>query len=172
MPRRKRSRQTIEPKPEGETVTFSTRLTEEQRERVVKAADLKGWTPSNLIRIAALEKSAHIINTATRTKFDFSGLAQRIARQLVKVEIGVRIPHEDSGLEDLTFEQFADQFAADNDTYPAEAYTAELSAEELETFRSAARLGGSDFLNLIVEACESRLAPDRADLPKPVDPSS
>ena len=49
----------VEPEPEAkETTTFSVRLTEEQKDLLAKAAELRGWTPTNLLRVAALEKAA------------------------------------------------------------------------------------------------------------------
>ena len=66
-----------------DTATFSVRLTEEQRDIINKAAALRGWKPANLLRVAALEKAAHIINTTTQTKVDFRGLAYEVARTLL-----------------------------------------------------------------------------------------
>ena len=75
MPQKKRSQSTqsssksrkTEPQ---ESITFSTRLTPEQRDRIVEAAEIRSWTPSNLIRVAALEKAAHILNVSKPTKFE------------------------------------------------------------------------------------------------------
>ncbi|HYR91759.1 MAG TPA: hypothetical protein VE422_47365 [Terriglobia bacterium] len=66
-----------------DTVTLSVRLTEEQRERLVTAANFRGWTPTTLLRISAMEKAAHILNTATPTNIDLRKMAQAVAGRLM-----------------------------------------------------------------------------------------
>jgi len=64
------------------STTFSTRLTDKQKEWIEKAAEIKGWTPSNLFRIAAIEKAVHILNASSHTNFNFRLFAQETAMQL------------------------------------------------------------------------------------------
>jgi uncharacterized protein (DUF1778 family) len=65
-----------------DTATLSVRLTEEQRERLATAALLRGWTPTTLLRIAAMEKAAHILNTSTPTRLDLRKVADAVAGRL------------------------------------------------------------------------------------------
>src|SRR5438045_5669127 len=67
---------------EKDLSTLSVRFTDEQRDLLVRAAELRGWTPTALIRTAALERAAHIVNTSRVTKFDFKGLASELAERL------------------------------------------------------------------------------------------
>src|SRR5262249_25968751 len=88
MARKKASgtpRGSIESLPEEQqkdTTTFSIRLTEPERDRVTKAAQLKGWTPTNFVRTATLEKAAHVLNTSQVTNFNFKRLANTVAEHL------------------------------------------------------------------------------------------
>lgn len=150
MPRPKDGKKTTESQPKEQgTITFSTRLTEDQRDRVVEAAGVRGWSPSNLIRVAALEKAAHILNTSRQTRFDFKGLAHKIATQLMKPYV---------------------HWGTDPEDPEEEPYAESLSQPELNELKHAARLGGAELLNLVIDACESMTAPDRKDLPEPIDP--
>jgi uncharacterized protein (DUF1778 family) len=65
-----------------DTTTLSVRLTEEQRERLATASLLRGWTPTTLLRIAAMEKAAHILNTSTPTNMDLRKVAEAVAGRL------------------------------------------------------------------------------------------
>src|SRR4030095_3759193 len=65
-----------------DTATLSVRLTEEQRERLATAALLRGWTPTTLLRIAAMEKAAHILNTSIPTNVDLRKVADAVAGRL------------------------------------------------------------------------------------------
>ena len=48
------------------------RFTEEQRERLATAGFLRGWTPTNLLRVAELEKAAYVVNTHVLLRASFS----------------------------------------------------------------------------------------------------
>jgi hypothetical protein len=54
-------------------------LTEEQKERLEIAARLRGWTPTTLLRVAAMEKAAHVLNTTTPTNMDLRKIAEAVA---------------------------------------------------------------------------------------------
>src|SRR5689334_1306311 len=62
-----------------DSVTLSVRLTEEQRERLATAANFRGWTPTTLLRISAMEKAAHILNTTIPTNIDLRRIADAVA---------------------------------------------------------------------------------------------
>lgn len=155
-------------------ITFSVRLTEEQRDRLTKAAELRGWTPTNLLRIAALEKAAHIVNTSTLTKMDFRTLAMEIAsclfgerRAYTLSRGGERIQAE--VYEDLTVPLQLAQF--EDDFVPIEVEPKRMTVTQLEHLIRASRYGGSEFLSMVLDACSSVTAPDRSDLPDPIDPN-
>ena len=65
------------------TFTLSVPLTEEQKERLEIAARLRGWTPTTLLRIAAMEKVAYVINTTTPTNMDLRKMAEAVAGRLI-----------------------------------------------------------------------------------------
>jgi len=66
-----------------DTVTLSVRLNEEQKERLATAANFRGWTPTTLLRISAMEKAAHILNTTIPTNVDLRKMAEVVAGRLV-----------------------------------------------------------------------------------------
>jgi uncharacterized protein (DUF1778 family) len=66
-----------------DTITLSVRLTEEQRERLATAANFRGWTPTTLLRISAMEKAAHILNTTIPTNVDLRKMAEAVAGRLM-----------------------------------------------------------------------------------------
>ncbi len=161
---------------EPKEVTFSIRLTVEEHDRLVQAARLRGWTPTNLIRTATLERAAHILNTARVTTFNFKGLAVRVADQLFKPRtysiasipfneldqpVRVLLSHLDprNGIEDL-------------DPFSVKADLEALPIEVLSELKKAVRLGGSEFLIQILEYCEGVTASQRVDVPDPVEPTT
>jgi hypothetical protein len=66
-----------------DTITLSVRLNEEQKERLATAANFRGWTPTTLLRISAMEKAAHILNTTVPTNIDLRKIAETVAGRLV-----------------------------------------------------------------------------------------
>jgi uncharacterized protein (DUF1778 family) len=66
-----------------DTFTLSVRLNEEQRERLATAANFRGWTPTTLLRVSAMEKAAHILNTTVPTNIDLRKIAENVASRLV-----------------------------------------------------------------------------------------
>jgi uncharacterized protein (DUF1778 family) len=146
-----------------DSTTFSIRLTEEQRDLVMKAAAMRGWSPTNLIRTASLETAIHILNTTQLTKFNFKGLASEIADQLFKArKLMLMDPTGQWGLPE------EDEYGNPNVQVEPE----QLALSDLMKFKKASRLGGGEFLNLILDACEALTAEDRTDLPDPVDPDA
>lgn len=145
---------------EKDITTFSIRLTDEQRDLLMRAADLKGWTPTNLIRTATLERAAHIINTSRVTKFAFKSIAAEVARRLFE---GLDVKHPLSR-DDVESINYAD------DPPVVDVRVPPLPISDVFKLKEAARLGGSEFLNLIVEFAEGLTASQRNDLPEPIDP--
>lgn len=154
-----------QPGGDKDTTTFSIRLTDEQRDRVMRAAQLKGWTPTSLIRTATLERAAHIINTSQITRPNLKALALMAARQLFEFRTYQRA---------LTFDEITevDQLQGGDDPPSIIIPVVPLPIEVLAQIKRAAYLGGSEFLNLIVEYSEVLQASDRDDLPDAVDPGT
>jgi uncharacterized protein (DUF1778 family) len=175
IPKAMKQAAAAEPEPElKDTVTFSVRLTEEQRNLVTKAAELKGWTPTNLLRVAALEKAAYVVNAATLTRVDFKDLARTIATQVFAPRT-CRLPGDPDGqlVEAETFESLADAAQAwnilDN---PAEVSPWQMPPTFLTKLKDAARFGGTEFLGLILESSEDITSRTHSNLPDPIDPNN
>jgi hypothetical protein len=87
VPRKRLETTTASPDSNGDTqrdtITLSVRLSEEQRERLTTAANFRGWTPTTLLRISAMEKAAHILNTAIPTNVDLRRMAEAVAGRLM-----------------------------------------------------------------------------------------
>lgn len=165
-------------KPVGpKEIAFSVRLTAEEHEVLKQAAATRGWTPTNLIRTATLERARHILNTSRVTTFNFKGLAVRIADQLFKPRTyDVRLAEEHSTWTvQMTSEQLQNLGPGPGDdsivtsVAPREG---EFPIEVLPDLRQAVKYGGGEFLSLILEYCEGLTASKRSDLPPPLEPSS
>jgi uncharacterized protein (DUF1778 family) len=169
-PKRKRARPEPEPQPaDKETMTFSLRLTPAERERLDRAAQVRGWTVTNLLRVAALEKAAYILNTSTPTKLNSLGLAMGIATRLFALRaytFGDAGPAEASIVDDL-----AEDLPPDVGPF-VRVDPPLCRVADLELLSEAARYGGTEFLNMILDAAKSLTAPHRADLPDPIDPNA
>lgn len=168
-----------EPAPEPTTqlkeVAFSVRLTAEEHELLKQAAAVRGWTATNLIRTAALDRALHILNTSQVTTFNFKGLAVTVANQLFQPR-------------DYSFAEIPDQFdepkrvwlseldpmdpnsARDLNLFSVRADLEALPINNFAELKKAARLGGGEFLNLILEYCEFLTASKRGDVPDPLEP--
>lgn len=146
---------------EKDLSTLSVRFTDEQRDLLVRAAELRGWTPTALIRTAALERAAHIVNTSRVTKFDFKGLASELAERLFQSRTIEYHPSQDE------FEAMSDEHGPS----PFDVPVRPLSLDTLFRLKQAARLGGAEFLSAVVEFAEGLTASQRHDLPDPVDPA-
>jgi hypothetical protein len=146
--------------PDAGSITFSTRFTEEQRDRIVEAASLRGWTPSSLMRIAANEKAVHILNISKPTRFDFRDVASRVANQLFAPQIEVYSAEDN----EIRIEPLLD---LDGD----EAKAARWQKGDIDALKNATRLGGAEFLSLIIEECVRIASPDSESFPEPIEPS-
>jgi hypothetical protein len=160
------------PAKEG-TVTLSVRVTEEQHELLVRASRIRGWNPTSLLRVAALERAAHIINTSTDTAVLFTIPALRVASTLTEVPTAYTLgPDGDSKssmqVVDDVFEGL--RWGGPDDPPPVEIRPRELTVTEWEKFERAAKLGGAEFLNMVVRACKNVRQPPH--IPEPIDPST
>lgn len=157
--------------PKG-TISFSVRLTEKQRDFLTRAAEERGWTLTSLLKTAALEKAAHILNTTTPNKVDFRGTAERIARQVFTLPSGSTV---DGSGELIPAEMYPDledarEDQAHNPVIMESPWPA--SREFLVDIRDAARYGGTEFLAMIIQAAEVVTSRTRPNLPDPIDPNS
>lgn len=152
--------------PQAKEVAFSVRLTTEEHERLKNAAAARGWTPTNLIRTATLERAAHILNTSRVTTFNFKGLAVKLADQLFNPR---RVPVKYSDEEWNPCPAGCDWDAL-QDWLPQEVVAEALPIDVLPELRKAVRLGGGEFLGQILEYCEGLTAPKRLDVPEPIEP--
>lgn len=142
--------------------TFSIRLNEQQRALLLQAAALKGWTPTQLVRIAALERAIGICNTATPRTFDFKGLAAKLANLWFAPR-------------DVEYALTEADWDAIKNTPPGESPVVAVPVPPLPfdvvfKLEQAATQGGTEFLNLLVEFAAGLTAPHRMDLPAPIDP--
>ena len=172
MPKLKKPKPKEKQGQESGSITFSTRFTEEQRDRVVAAAEIRGWTPSNLMRVATIEKAAHILNTSRKTKFDIERLVSRVVQQLMAPGATTCGPVDQTDqLSRAQVEELLDDaLDAGPEGSGHKAFLNALSQDEIDLLKQGARLGGAELLNMIIQACESLATPDRKDLPEPIDP--
>ena len=75
------ARHTTRTKPE-DTTSLSIRLTPQERTLLTTAAEIRGISPTALIKSSAISGAAHVVNTSRKTTFDFNKLARRITRLL------------------------------------------------------------------------------------------
>lgn len=149
------------------TVTFSVRLTSSERALLADAAKFKGWTTTNLIKQAAIERAAHIINMATPRNFEFESLARLLAHHLSDPEIMISSEDDPEGagerLKDF-LEHVAQRLRVRGFRTLCE------SAVPLSKLREAARLGGVEFVARVLDEWD-RLSASSASLPAPIDPA-
>jgi uncharacterized protein (DUF1778 family) len=157
MPKKKNTTKKAEAS-EPDSFTFSTRVTQLQKEWIERAAALRGWSPSNFLRVAAIDRATNIINTSTRTKFDIRGFARVVAKQLIEPDVWV------------TTEPYGERMDPDHPGYPDDINTvaACFSPATVETLRNAVKFGGAEFLAQIVDAIDDMRAPGNPELPDPI----
>jgi uncharacterized protein (DUF1778 family) len=158
-----------------DTTTFSVRFTDEQKELIGKAAALRGWTPTNLLRVAALEKAAHILNAGTPNRVDYRDIARVVAEQVFEAR-SVLVPSPDSRPGSVVLynaDVFDDLETAswDKALNPVQVSPREKAPAFLQQLKEAARFGGTEFLALLIEACAD-IAARNQQLPDPVDPTA
>lgn len=153
---------------EQELTTFSIRLNARQTKLLKEAADIRGWSPTALIRTATIEKAAYIRNTARPTAFNYKGLAIRIAESLFQ-----RRNLEYSVEQDKSGELIWEPYDPDPDSGVPCAIRVKqdrLPDEVLDELIQATKEGGTEFLNQIVEFSQI-LTERQGELPEPIDPS-
>lgn len=141
------------------SATYSARFDDGQRQLLEQAANLQGQSVAHFIRLASLEKAAHVLNTGAPTRFDFHGVAARLAEQLVRPKAHFFGPLR----EEL---QEADVESLEDVTVETDSY----SSDDLAEIARAIELGGAEFWRMVYAGCISRLAPGSQTLPEPVDP--
>ena len=151
------------------STTISTRLDVDQRELIERAAELKNWSPAKLMRVAALEKAAAIVNLSEPKSFDFRELAREVAIQLTRP--GYRLFDEclDS---DITndVQEVVSQTNYDH-SVTTSIITDRLTRRDIDRLARALRLGGADFFELVLDCCERFDPGSRNTLEDPIDPT-
>lgn len=160
----------------SDSVTLSVRLTTDERNLLAEAATLRGWTPTNLLRVASLERAAQILNTSRPTKVPFVQWASQLAALIcgpraIEAQPDAFEPSSWTG----SLEELLELFGARIPDHFQYRYTPPpLSPNEVQSLGDAVRLGGPEFLNQVLTECARLLTPlDPAQaLPDPIDPKS
>jgi hypothetical protein len=118
-----------------------------------------------------LEKAVHILNTSAPNKIDFRGTAAEIARQVFTPRSG-RVFYEDEVAGPARAYERLESAREDFAQYAFEVAPWHKPPEFLSQIRDATRYGGTEFLDLIVQAAEAITTRNEPDLPDPIDPSS
>ncbi len=160
-----------EPETKG-TISFSVRLTKRERDLLRDAAKKRARSLTSLLKNAALEKAVHILNTSAPNRLDFRGTAEEIARQLFAPQ-SVQRPDE-RGESAIPCELYASVEAviAAGDPNGVAMSPWRPPPEFLVQIRDAVRYGGTEFLDLIVQASEAITTRNDGNLPDSIDPSS
>jgi uncharacterized protein (DUF1778 family) len=153
------------------TISFSVRLTKKERDLLARAAEKRGWSLTSLLKSAALEKAVHILNTSAPNRIDFRRTAEEIARQVFTRPSGYTYDDTGATVPAQVYERLeeANQDLAPN---PFEVSPWPPPPEFLANVRDAARYGGTEFLDLILQAAEAITTRNKPDLPDPIDPNS
>lgn len=155
----------------NELATYSVRFTEAERDVLGRAAALKGWSPTNLIRLAALDSAAAIINTSTQ--MTFKGLALKLAEQVAKPHFFLVRTTESGSADDTSYRRISaselanlGEWAKHEQILGIEEEVPQRSREEIAEINKAAKYGGVEFLRPFVEYNEGFAAPSRLDVSK------
>ena len=133
--------------------TQGTRFNQRELDVIRKAADLRGWSLAQLLRVGAVEKAVHILNAAHPCASQVRRLLSEVARQLLMPQINQQfyagdydrgsseVPHlilDRGGTMDDYFPDIALEDCADR----MEVYANSLHPDKIERFVTAiARLG-------------------------------
>lgn len=171
------NRDVEEPEPKG-TISFSVRLTKGERDLLSRAAKKRGRSLTSLLKNAALEKAIHILNTSAPNRVDFRGTAEEIARQLFAPRSVQRLGKQ-IGDDPIRCELYASVEAviaeaviAAEDHHGVAVSPWYPPPEFLVQIRDAVRYGGTEFLDLIVQASEAITTRNEGHLADPIDPPS
>lgn len=154
------------------TISFSVRLTEKQRDLLSRAAEKRGWTLTTLLKNASLEKAVHILNTTAPNRVDFRGTAEEIARQVFTPRAGRTVDADGEPVAADVCEHLEEAYMDRIQRYPFEVSPWHRPPEFLDQVREAVRFGGTEFLDLIIQASEAITTRNQRNLPDPIDPSS
>jgi hypothetical protein len=160
--------------PKG-TISFSVRLTVKERERLTQAAEKRGWSLTSLMKTAALEKAAHILNTSAPNRVDFRGTAEEISRQVFAPRSARMIEFVGDDLKPVpaSLYEHISEGVSEQDNRAVELSPWPVSPDFLAQIRDAAHFGGTEFLDLVVQACEAIATRNQPDLlPPPIDPQA
>jgi uncharacterized protein (DUF1778 family) len=159
------------PSPRDGFVTLSVRVTGPQHELLSRAAKLRGWTPTHLLRVAASERAVHIINTSPEYAPNLFHHAVEAARRLVMKPTAYTVASDEPtrvqmDVVDTLFDPEVILYPGNE--HPVEIIPREFTTTQWEAFQRAAKLGGAEFLSLIISAADLALNPRSA--PEPIDP--
>jgi uncharacterized protein (DUF1778 family) len=154
------------------TVSFSVRLSENQRDLLARAAEAKGWTITNLLKNAALEKAAFILNTAAPNRIDFRGIARKVADQVFANRSARTFDMDGEIVDADVFDKLDAQVLAQQFVYPVEVSPWSMPSTFFTEIRDAARYGGTEFLSLIIDSSEAIAVRSQPNLPDPIDPNT
>lgn len=156
------------------TVSFSVRLTEKEKDLLTRAAETKGWSITNLLKNAAREKAAFILNTSAPNQVDFRRIAAEVAAQVFAPRVArVAAPDGRSMTDADAVPSVTPEDLMESVHTIVEISPWQMPPTFVDDIRSAARFGGTEFLSLLLEAAEAiaiRHQPDR--LSPPIDPSA
>ncbi len=157
-----------------ELATYSVRFTDSERELLSRAAALRGWSPTNLIRQAALEWATAIINESAQTSFKRLALtlAEQAAKRRFYVVRAIEMDNQDAREFDFraSEEELAEFYGPADNPYlkilGVRPETPELSSEIVAEINKAAKYGGVEFVRFFVDYVEGMAAPEKLDTTK------
>lgn len=136
-----------------------TRVPPRARAAIERAAEIRGWNPSHLLRVAAVERAAEILNLEGQVDFDFEGLARDLVVRLIRsFSADATAPQQPAAASPVG--------AAEPDRTQSPADFSDL----VELLDRAARYGGRGFLEMVVDRCR-RFTGGWPRPDDPVDPS-
>ena len=157
------------------TVMLSVRLSERERDLLQKAAEVRGWSTTGFLRMAALERGAHMVN-AERIAPRLRAQASEVANRLVKHPRVLTISDANEQVEAQVIDNLSDMLLEahlDDDLKPpVELRPGPMTLEEIRGLRDAAKHAGVGFLRMIVEACDALVAEQELGEPELIDQSS
>jgi hypothetical protein len=118
-----------------------------------------------------LEKAVHILNTSSPNRVEFRSTAEEIVRQVFTPR-RARTLDGDEIVDADTYERLEEAFVERDAAHPVEVSPWQQPPAFLSDIRDAALYGGSEFLELIIQAAEVITARNRGNLPDPIDPGS
>lgn len=177
-----RTKRKSEPESSPGLMTYSVRFTESERALLASASALKSWTPTNLVRQAALEWAAAIVNNSAQPSF--KRLALILAEQAARPRFYViratdfEDADADAGVlprafkfrvsEDELANLQANAYCANRavNIEGVEPETPQLPADVTAEINKASKYGGVEFLRSFIAYNEGLAAPEKVDVTK------